>query len=100
VFSLLMYVLHSHGTDQKLFPGLPQKWQHSLQQAVFFITAVLAGCYLVYITNTYGYLAVMKQAPPLGCLWVWSVIELDLIWAVLSLALTAFYAWQRGFGIR
>lgn len=27
----------------------------------------------------------MKQAPPLGCLWIWAVIELDLLWASASL---------------
>lgn len=44
------------------------------------------GCYLIYITNVYGYIAVMKNAPGIGCLWIWSVIELDLLWALPSLA--------------
>jgi hypothetical protein len=70
-----------------------------LRQGIFFATAVIAGCYLVYTTNRHGYLAVMKQAPPLGCLWVWSVIELDLLWALPSLAVTAVYMWQGGYGL-
>lgn len=52
------------------------------------------------MTNSFGYMAVMKQAPPLGCLWVWSVIELDLAWAVLSLAGTGMFVWLGGYSIK
>jgi len=45
-------------------------------------------------------MAVMKQAPPLGCLWVWSVIELDLLWAVLSLAGAGLFLWIKGYSIK
>lgn len=62
--------------------------------------SVCSGCYLIHITNTYGYLAVMKQAPPVGCLWVWSVIELQLPWAVLSLAVAGAYLKVRGYDIK
>jgi hypothetical protein len=62
--------------------------------------SVLAGCYVIHITNTFGYMAVMKQAPPVGCLWVWSVIELELPWAVLSLAGTGTFLWQNGYTIK
>jgi hypothetical protein len=56
-----------------------------LHQFLFFVASVTAGCYLIYISNTFGYYAVMKQAPPIGCLWIWSVIELDLVAAAASL---------------
>ena len=95
-----MYVLHAHSSDEPLLPGLPRKWQYGMRQAIFFATAVIAGCYLIYTTNWHGYLAVMKQAPPLGCLWIWSVIELDLTWAVCSLAVAALFMWQGGFDFR
>jgi len=62
--------------------------------------SVTSGCYLIHITNNYGYLAVMKQSPPLGCLWVWSVIELNLHWAVLSLAGAGYFMWSRGYKIK
>jgi hypothetical protein len=45
-------------------------------------------------------MAIMKQAPPIGCLWVWSVIELDLPWAVLSLAGAGGFLWQNGYSIK
>ncbi|KAK0646991.1 hypothetical protein B0T16DRAFT_330947 [Cercophora newfieldiana] len=100
VFALLFYPLHPHSSNPTLVPGLPQRFQHGLRQAIFFATSVAAGCYLIYVTNSFGYLAVMKQAPPLGCLWVWSVIELDLPWAVLSLTGAGYFLWSRGYSIR
>lgn len=42
----------------------------------------------------------MKQAPPVGCLWVWSVIELELPWAVLGLAFDGLFLWWGGYGIK
>lgn len=60
----------------------------------------VAGCYLIHITNKYSYIAVLKQAPPLGCLWVWSIIELNLGLAVVSLALSGFFFWQGGYTVR
>ncbi|KAK3313711.1 hypothetical protein B0H66DRAFT_358710 [Apodospora peruviana] len=100
VFGMLVYTLHPHASSPTLIPGLPARVQSAVRQAVFFVTSICAGCYLIYITNMFGYLAVMKQAPPLGCLWVWSVIELDLPWAVLSLACDGFFLWWRGYDIK
>ncbi|KAL2271961.1 hypothetical protein VTJ83DRAFT_1332 [Remersonia thermophila] len=100
VFALLVYFLHPHPANPGLIPGLSSKHQTYARQALFFTTGTLAGCYLIHITNTYGYMAVMKQAPPIGCLWVWSIIELELPWAVLSLAGAAGFLWQRGYSIK
>ncbi|KAK4043835.1 hypothetical protein C8A01DRAFT_12620 [Parachaetomium inaequale] len=100
VFALLIYFLHPHAANPGLVPGLPPRYQSALRQAIFFTTSVFAGCYLIHITNSSGYMAVMKQAPPLGCLWVWSVIELDLLWAVLSLSGAGTFLWQKGYSIK
>lgn len=59
----------------------------------------VAGCYLIHISNEYGYLSIMKQAPPLGCLWLWAVVELDLLWAVPSLAIAASFMWKQGYSV-
>ncbi|KAI4592457.1 hypothetical protein KJ359_011154 [Pestalotiopsis sp. 9143b] len=100
VFLFLMFVLHPHPSAPKLIHGLPDHYQSPLRQAIFFVTSVSCGCYLVYISNTYSYLAVMKQAPPLGCLWVWSVIEMKLLPATLSLACAGGYLWYGGYSIK
>ncbi|KAI1766068.1 hypothetical protein GGR53DRAFT_239448 [Hypoxylon sp. FL1150] len=100
VFFLLIYVLHPHASVQKLLPGLPDRHQSTLRQAIFFISGTVSGCYLIHISNKYGYLAVMKQSPPLGCIWVWSVIELNLAPAVLSLAITGGFFHQGGYTVK
>ncbi|KAL2753000.1 hypothetical protein ACRALDRAFT_2112647 [Sodiomyces alcalophilus JCM 7366] len=99
VLLALFYVLHPHYSNPDLIPGLPRRFQDSTRQAIFFATSVGAGCYLIYLTNTYGYLAVLKRAPTLGCLWVWAVIELPLVPAVGSLAVCGLFLWQGGYSI-
>lgn len=65
-----------------------------LRQVVFFGIAVAAGCYMIFAGNTYAYYAVMKRAPPLGTLWIWSVIEMRLWWAVASVVVNlGFLIW-------
>jgi len=100
VFFLLFYNLHRHPSDPTVIPGLPARYQDHVRQAIFFAMSLAAGCYLIYVTNKFGYLAVMKQAPPVGCLWVWSVIELDLGLGVLSLACAAGFLWQGGYSLK
>ncbi|KAK0123696.1 hypothetical protein ONS95_008706 [Cadophora gregata] len=85
VIFLLMYFFHQHPTPSPVIPPLAPKALKITYQTLFFVGSVSAGCYLIYITNMHGYYAVMKQSPPLGCLWIWSVIELDLVPAVGSL---------------
>jgi hypothetical protein len=92
-------VFHPHYSSPVLLPILPQKYQEHLRQAIFFGTGISAGCYLIYITNEFSYIAVLKRAPPLGCLWVWSVLELNLPLAVASVACAGGYFWQGGYAI-
>ncbi|PHH60256.1 hypothetical protein CDD81_1915 [Ophiocordyceps australis] len=93
VFFLLFYALHPYSShDAPLpLPSLPPRWHHSLRQAIFFGLGLVAACRLVFVSNTAGYLATMKQTPPLACLCIWAVIELALPLAMLCLALVALY---------
>lgn len=100
VFTALVYALHPHAAATTVVPGLPQRLQNYARQAIFLVMGTVAGCYLIHITNKYSYIAVLKQAPPLGCLWVWSIIELNLGLAVVSLALSGFFFWQGEYTIR
>jgi len=68
-----------------------------LRQLVCLITGVSAGCYMIHIGNTYNYFAVMKQAPPIGTLWVWSVIEMGLPYALACVSVNAGYLWWKGY---
>ncbi|KAH6603621.1 hypothetical protein Trco_008396 [Trichoderma cornu-damae] len=100
VFLFLFYTLHPHEANAVLVPGLPRRFQRPLRQILFFAMSCVTGCALVFITNSKGYLYNMKRAPPLGCLWLWAVVELDLIWAVPSLAVTGAYMWLNGYSIK
>ncbi|KYK56630.1 deacetylase-like protein [Drechmeria coniospora] len=99
-FLFIFYVLHPHESNATLVPRLPARFQHRARQSIFFFLSVISGCYLIHISNSYGYLATMKQAPPVACLWLWAVMELDLLPAVLSLAFAVVFLWQRGYGIK
>ncbi|KAI1435140.1 hypothetical protein GGR50DRAFT_348385 [Xylaria sp. CBS 124048] len=98
-FFAFFYVLHPHASSPVLVPGLPLRFQEPIRQAIFLIAGTISGCYLIHITNAYGYLYVMKRSPPLGCLWIWSIIELNLPWALLSLSVTGGYFYQGGYSL-
>ncbi|KAL7935733.1 hypothetical protein V8C35DRAFT_261320 [Trichoderma chlorosporum] len=100
VFLFLFYTLHPVEPNQTLVPGLPRRFQKTLRQMLFFAMSCVTGCALVYITNSKGYLYNMQRAPPLGCLWLWAVVELDLLWAVPSLLVTGAYVWVNGYSIK
>ncbi|KAI0857946.1 hypothetical protein F4860DRAFT_505689 [Xylaria cubensis] len=99
VFFAFFYVLHPHPSSPVLMPGLPRRFQHPLRQTIFFVASTVSGCYLIDISSNYGYMAVMKQSPPLGCLWIWSVIELDLIPALVSLSIAGGFFYQGGYSL-
>ncbi|KAK5994523.1 hypothetical protein PT974_05001 [Cladobotryum mycophilum] len=100
VFLIFFYPLHPHEANPILIPGIPQKYQKWIRQAIFFVMSCLSGCYLIYVTNAKGYLYNMKRAPPLACLWLWAVVELDLAWAVLSLAVAAGFLIKNDYKIK
>ena len=93
VILLLFYTLHPHPSPSIFTPRLPPKYQYLLHQLLFFLGSALAGCYLVYITNEHGHMAIMSRAPAVGCILVWFVIELDLIWALSSLTCIGLFLW-------
>ena len=68
-----------------------------LKQIFFFAVGVGAGCYVIYAANKYSYYAVMKRAPPLGTLWIWSVIEMNLPFAAVSLVVNFGFLWYNGY---
>ncbi|KAI0873349.1 hypothetical protein GGS24DRAFT_401136 [Hypoxylon argillaceum] len=100
VFFAFFYVLHPHPSSPVLLPGLPLRFQDPLRQAIFFVASTVSGCYLIDISNNYGYLYIMKRSPPLGCLWVWSVIELNLAPALASLAIACGFFYQGGYSLQ
>ncbi|KIX08532.1 uncharacterized protein Z518_03188 [Rhinocladiella mackenziei CBS 650.93] len=82
--------------------SLPQAvrlWVLALRQVVYVLTANIAGCYLIQLTNDKGYYAVMKNAPGIGTIWVWAVLELGLTGALAGVVGPGIFAWWFGYGI-
>lgn len=98
ILTLLIHFMHGHLVSIKTSKQTSDAIG-GLKQIVFLLVANYAGCELVRITNTEGYMAVMKNAPSIGTVWVWSVIELGLLGAVAAVAGPAAYAYFKGFGI-
>lgn len=86
ILAALLYVFH---------PRASALWA----QLMFLGLSVAAGCYMIYSSSEEPYFAVMKRAPPLGTLWVWSVIEMRLEMALLSVVAVGGYFWWGGHSI-
>ncbi|KEQ60354.1 uncharacterized protein M437DRAFT_35533, partial [Aureobasidium melanogenum CBS 110374] len=71
----------------------------TLRQLFCLAVAIASGCYMIYAGNTYDYFAVMKQAPPLGTLWIWSVIEMKLSYALVSIVVDVGFLFWNGYTV-
>ncbi|KAF2851557.1 hypothetical protein T440DRAFT_67067 [Plenodomus tracheiphilus IPT5] len=87
IFMLLVYLTHVNFSYR--FP--------TLRDVSFFAGSVMAGCYLVYSANKHGYFYVMKAAPPVGTLWIWSVVEMSLPFAAMNAVAVLGYIWWNGY---
>jgi hypothetical protein len=77
----------------------PQITAYKTTRQMFFLSmSIVSGCFLIYSGNVYGYYHVMKRAPPVGTLWVWSVVEMELLYAVAHAVAIVGYMWWNGFG--
>ncbi|KAH8672549.1 hypothetical protein BGZ60DRAFT_373997 [Tricladium varicosporioides] len=100
IILLFFYSFHPHPATSLIFPNfLPARIQPLLHQLFFFTSSISAGIYLIHLTNTSNMYANLKQAPPLGCLWIWSVIELNVFWATGSLIICGIFLKANGYSI-
>lgn len=87
ILFLLIYMLRTETAER--FP--------TAKQLSYLVVAIATGCYTIHAANRHEYFAVMKQAPPLGTLWIWSVIEMKLEFAAASVVIDAGYLWWKGY---
>ncbi|KAF7909347.1 uncharacterized protein EAF01_003065 [Botrytis porri] len=97
VIWLLFYAFHPHPEPSNLLPRIPAEAHPYVHEIFFSAASIMAGCYLIHITNEYGHFATMKQAPPVGTIWIWAVVELNILWAVPSVAFCAIYLKVKGY---
>ena len=74
-------------------------WVLTLRSCVYVVTANIAGCYLIQVTNDRGYYQVMKDAPGVGTIWVWAVLEMRFLGALAGVLGPGIYAWWFGYGV-
>jgi len=65
-------------------------------QAFLFVLSVASGARMIYQVNYSNWRVNMQQCPPLGTIWVYTVLQLDLGPAVLALSAVAFWVWWTG----
>ncbi|SPO23288.1 uncharacterized protein UTRI_01966 [Ustilago trichophora] len=68
--------------------------RQALIQGLLFIICSACGCALIYIVNKSPYDVVIQRVAPLGTLWIFSVVRLDLLPACISLAIVAVFVQQ------
>ncbi|KAG8764324.1 hypothetical protein FRC15_007686 [Serendipita sp. 397] len=69
-----------------------------LLQIAMSLASVASGCRLVYIINKSPFGIVIQQAPPLGVIWVYTIVQLHLAYACLALA--AVFVYVRAYGMK
>ncbi|KAI9512167.1 hypothetical protein F5148DRAFT_973819 [Russula earlei] len=65
-------------------------------QVAFFVLSVASGTRMIYQVNYSNWLVNMRQCPPLGTIWVYTVVQLDLGPAVMALSAVALWVWWTG----
>ncbi|CUA73876.1 hypothetical protein RSOLAG22IIIB_01397 [Rhizoctonia solani] len=69
-----------------------------MAQLLLFLTAISAGPRMIWLVNKGSWLRVTRQAPPLGTIWVYTIIQLNLVPAMASLVvvfgLAKFMGWK------
>ncbi|KAI9466833.1 hypothetical protein BJY52DRAFT_1234630 [Lactarius psammicola] len=65
-------------------------------QAGFFVLSVVSGTRMIYQVNYSNWLLNMQQCPPIGTIWVYTVLQLDLGPAALALSTVGVWVWWTG----
>ncbi|KAL1681632.1 hypothetical protein EV122DRAFT_249848 [Schizophyllum commune] len=69
-------------------------------QAALFALSLFAGPRLLWVLAYKGYLVNIQQSPPLATAWIYTITQLDLGPAVVSLMVTGAWARWKGLGVK
>jgi len=67
-------------------------------QAFLFVLSLVVGPRMMWLINRGSWLVNMRQCPPLATIWVYTIVQLDLVPAVIGLAIVA--GWVKWMGLR
>lgn len=80
------------------FPGLAfllhftlHRPRHLFTRLLLFLLSTAGGSWMIYLINMESYVYVVGRCPALGTLWVYSVVRMELVDAVISLLLVGAY---------
>ncbi|KAF8517843.1 hypothetical protein JB92DRAFT_2809684 [Gautieria morchelliformis] len=64
-----------------------------LTQVGLFLASIAAGTRLIWLVNRAPWLVVIRQCPPLATVWIYAIAVLNLLPAVIGLALVGVWFW-------
>jgi hypothetical protein len=79
-----------------LIASLPIPARGRLKSTGWFLVATTAGCWMVYVVEMRGYMAVMKYAPGAGTFWIWGNVEMGVGGCIISAVSVATWAVYMG----
>ncbi|CDZ98001.1 hypothetical protein [Phaffia rhodozyma] len=68
-------------------------------QLLLLVVSIVCGSRLMWIVNKAGWLVVIQQAPPISTIWVITICQLDLLFAVGGLGVVFAFKWWNGLNI-
>jgi len=68
---------------------------HRRMQMLLFALSTVVGSRMIYLLNIGSWLVNMRQCPALATVWVYTIVQLDLGPAVLSLITVSCYVWWK-----
>ncbi|KAF9651112.1 hypothetical protein BDM02DRAFT_3111137 [Thelephora ganbajun] len=83
ILSIFIYYTNKHKRNRRV-------------KYLFFIISLVVGPRLIWVVNRAAWRTVMQQAPPLAVLWIYTIFQMDLGPAVLSLIFVGVWFLQSG----
>ncbi|TDL29354.1 hypothetical protein BD410DRAFT_758137 [Rickenella mellea] len=65
-------------------------------QLFLFILSLIVGARMIYNINKANWTTVITQCPPLATIWVYTIVQLELLPAVGGLAIVGAWTWWNG----
>lgn len=72
---------------------------HWMTRILFLLFSGVGGSVMIRLVNKDSYLKIMRRCPALGTLWVYAIVRMELLDAVLSLLAVGAYCWYDGLKI-
>jgi len=82
ILSLFIFYTNRHKRDRRM-------------QFLLFIISIAVGTRMIYQFNHASWLVNMSQCPPLATVWIYTVIQLELIPAFLNLVVVGAFIWWK-----